>query len=568
MNLRPRILILTSVLVVASAVAAWWAARQLAEQIVEQWGTHYVEKQVLYDKSRMLQPILREIALSRQLADSQSIKKWARVENDPELLQQAITEMENFRGNFDDKSYFVALKKSRNYYHNNAGNEFDGKQLRYKLDPKAPADRWFFDLIRQQRDIHINVNSDENLGVTKLWIDVLMRDGSDILGVVGTGLDLTRFIQDVVNTPEPGIASLFVDHEGSIQVYRNQNLIDFASITKGVGQHKNIQLLFDNKADQDAIYAAMKKMEIGGDQVVSRFVEVDGKRNLAGIAYLPEIGWYEITLLDLDVLLPLSLFAGIFIVYGLTLLIALIVFNLVFARLVLRPLAQLEGAMESVQKGVYRTDSLPNDVTGEIGRLIHHFKSMATAVIDTRATLETKVRERTEALEQLSNTDPLTHLLNRRGMTDLIEVEINRNSREQKSFGLLWIDVDHFKEINDDHGHHAGDQALVNVSEVIHAIIRPYDSAARWGGDEFLVLIQRCDEGMLRSMGERIREAIFDNRIPVDSEEEAIQVTVSIGATLSGDDLHLEQILRRADQALYQAKDTGRNTLCFDTEVS
>lgn len=135
MNLKPRIFLLTGLLVIASAVAAWWMARQQAVSIVEQWAVRYAEKQVLYDKSRMLQPILQEIALARQLVSSQQIREWARKPDNPKLTERAVAEMENFRLNFADKSYFVALNDSGRYYHNNAKNEFAGKQLRYKPGP-------------------------------------------------------------------------------------------------------------------------------------------------------------------------------------------------------------------------------------------------------------------------------------------------------------------------------------------------------------------------------------------------------------------------------------------------
>jgi hypothetical protein len=104
MNLRPRFLLITALLVIASAAAAWYASRQLAENIVAQWAVRYAEKQVLYDKSRLLQPIVREMALSRQFAASQELRNWARNPEDPKLLKRALTEMESFRLNFADRS--------------------------------------------------------------------------------------------------------------------------------------------------------------------------------------------------------------------------------------------------------------------------------------------------------------------------------------------------------------------------------------------------------------------------------------------------------------------------------
>lgn len=560
MNLKPRILLLTGLLVIASALAAWWVARQQAVGIVEQWAVRYAEKQVLYDKSRMMQPILREIALARQLAGSRQIREWARTPDDPELTRNAIAEMENFRLNFADQSYFLVLRESGRYYHNNAKNEFAGKQLRYRLDPKKPADQWFYDIMRQQREMHLNVNPDVNLGVTKLWIDVLIRDGNDILGVAGTGLDLSQFIREVVNNPQPGIASLFLDHDGAIQVYRDERLIDFSSITKGASERKTIDLLFDRAGDRTAILSAMKELEKLQTTVITRFVEMNGKPYLAGVAYLPEIGWYEITLLDLSVVLPLTSFSGILLVYGLTLLAALALFNLVLGRLVLRPMAHLEQAIQKVQNGQFSPESLPTGGKDEIGRLMGHFKEMAQTVWQARSELEDKVKERTEALERLTHTDPLTELLNRRGMTERIEAARSRSQRENSRFGLLLLDVDAFKDINDQHGHGVGDQALILIAELIHSIIRPYDSAARWGGDEFLILAVDCDAATLTRLGQRICTTVAETRRLTDHEDQPIRLTLSIGGALVGSE-DAEVALSKADQALYAAKDAGRNCL-------
>lgn len=560
MNLKPRIFWLTSLLVVVSAVAAWWMARQQAIGIVEQWAVRYAENQVLYDKTRMLQPILREIALTRQLASSQQVRAWARDPENAVLAQNALTELENFRLNFTDQSYFLALGQSGRYYHNNAANEFSGREYRYTLDAKKPADQWFYDIIRQKRDLHLNVNPDVNLGVTKLWIDVLIRDGNDILGVVGTGLDLSSFIREVVNNPRPGITSLFTDHEGAIQVYRDERLIDFASISKNQLERKTIDLLFERPSDREAIQSAMKELEKLETTVVTRFVEVAGRSHLAGIAYLPEIGWYEVTLLDLDVVLPLGSFSGMLLVYGLTLLVALLLFNLVLSRLVIRPLGQLEQAVKKMQAGAFSPDDLPTGGSDEIGRLMRLFKQMAHAVWQTRSELEAKVQERTEALERLTHTDPLTELLNRRGMTERIDAARSRSLREAAPYGLLLIDVDFFKPINDRHGHAVGDQALVLIAELLRSVIRPYDHAARWGGDEFLVLVQDADEVTLRLLGERLCGAVADTRALSDGAGQPIALSLSIGGTLVAQE-SLESALSQADQAMYDAKDAGRNRM-------
>lgn len=560
MNLKPRFLILTAALILLASTATWFAFQRITEGIVEQWGVRLAEAQVRYDSSRLMQPLIREIALSRQMAHSQLIVRWARQPDNPELTREAIAEMESFRRNFQDGSFFVALAGSGAYYHNNSQNEFAGRQLRYNLQPDRPADSWFYQIMNQGREFHLNVNPDHALGVTKLWIDVLIRDGDRILGVVGTGLDLDRFIHNIVQQTQAGVSTLFVDHNAAIQLYRDQQLIDFASIVKPEGKKKTIDQLLDHAEDRAFMRAAMQQLTEAGPEretdarVISRFVTVDGKRHLAGVAYLPEIDWYEVTLLDLDVLMPLQRFSSVLLIFAATLLAALVLFNYVLNRLVLNPVAALEDAMLRVRDGDLNPVPLP-PAKGEIGRLVGHFEAMSASVREHTHELESRVATRTEELRRLASVDPLTGLLNRRGLNERLNEEVSRAEREGSHFGLLWVDIDQFKEINDFFGHSVGDDALKKVGERISAGVRPYDCAARWGGDEFLILLAPCDLDTLAVLGERIRSSIESRlELPQDTG-----VTVSVGGCLAGPGDPLTRILQRADQALYAAKEEGRN---------
>jgi diguanylate cyclase (GGDEF)-like protein len=570
MNLRPRFLLIALVIALASASLSWLAVRALAEQIVERWAMRYAEKQARYDKARTLQPILREIALSRQLASSRAILDWARDPDDRDLRNAAILEMESFRLNFADRSYFVALLESGDYFHNNSKDEFAGRQYRYTLDSKRPADAWFYDIVRQNRDMHLNVNPDVHLGVTKLWIDVLIRDGERVLGVAGTGLDLSQFISDFEAGAEPGIATLMVDHERAIQVWRDQTLIDFASISKGSEAKKTLSLLFPAASDSAAIREAMKRVAAQpvGTQSRGRVelvrVGLGGRGHLAAVVYLPEVDWYEITLIDIGTLITLGDFRGIFAVLALTLLAVLVALHLALSRMVLRPVSRLESAVKAMRVGQFDSAALPAGGAGELGRLTRHFSEMAGELLHSRAELEARVQARTEDLERLTRTDPLTGLLNRRGMTARIEAEISRAHRGHGRFGLLCLDIDWFKEINDRHGHDVGDRTLQRLAALLEAETRSYDSAARWGGDEFMVLLRDCDRENLLATAERIRAAAAAQ----PEQEGAPGFTVSIGAALAGDESEQAQLLHDADRALYQAKALGRDQVVIDTELA
>jgi diguanylate cyclase (GGDEF)-like protein len=301
-------------------------------------------------------------------------------------------------------------------------------------------------------------------------------------------------------------------------------------------------------------------LEHGEPRVVSRFVSIQGKRFLAGVAYLPEIGWHEITLMDLDILVPMGDFIGLPLAFAATLILALLFFNVVINRLLLRPLSLLDASMSKVQAGE-DISMLSSQAPGELGRLMGHFKHMAKTVRDERLNLEHTVAMRTEALDRLTKQDSLTGLFNRRGMRVQIEREMSRAERLGTRFGLLWLDIDWFKGVNDTYGHGVGDQALVSVANLIAGNIRPYDSASRWGGDEFLIMQVQADMNSLQVLGERIRQAVADTCKVGDPENGIIQLSVSIGAYLCHPGEDLDSLLQMADRALYVAKEAGRNRM-------
>lgn len=213
---------------------------------------------------------------------------------------------------------------------------------RYILDPSEPNDAWFYRLIAEGRNFHLNVNPDTNLDVTKLSIDVLMRNEENVIvGMVGTGLNLDDFLKDIVDTGQQGITTLFVDLNGAIQLYRDRNYIDFATIIKPEGQKNTIDLLFDSADDKRQILDMLASLKDTSQTVESRFVTVKGRKHLAGAAFLPAIGWYEVTLIDLSTLLPKTHLWPLIAVFSASLLITLAAFHLVVQFRILVPVLRL-----------------------------------------------------------------------------------------------------------------------------------------------------------------------------------------------------------------------------------
>jgi len=161
--------------------------------------------------------------------------------------------------------------------------------------------------------------------------------------------------------------------------------------------------------------------------------------------------------------------------------------------------------------------------------------------------------------EALSLLDPLTGMYNRRHFFSLAERELERNARNHNSVSVIMLDIDHFKAINDTHGHQTGDMVLQEVSRKIRDTIRTTDTPCRYGGEEFATLLPETDLTVSEVIGWRIRQAIEAMRF--EKNDGAIMITASVGiASLSaGDYSKTDVLVGMADQALYEAKKAGRN---------
>ena len=169
-----------------------------------------------------------------------------------------------------------------------------------------------------------------------------------------------------------------------------------------------------------------------------------------------------------------------------------------------------------------------------------------------------------EKLRFQATHDALTGLWNRGALLDMLDSEIERTLRTRSSLGILMIDVDHFKPVNDTFGHLAGDAVLKEIAQRIQDSTRPYDMTGRYGGEEFLVILPTCGREQTEGGAERIRAAIAGAPFVVAGKE--IPLTVSIGATVVPECAAPEaEILSLADRALYEAKDEGRNRTVLRT---
>ena len=182
--------------------------------------------------------------------------------------------------------------------------------------------------------------------------------------------------------------------------------------------------------------------------------------------------------------------------------------------------------------------------------------------VDLRtATLQKELLETQKILEYKAVHDPLTDCLNRRGILERLEEEIERSLRSGSQFCVALCDLDHFKKVNDTYGHQIGDNVLKYFVQIIYRQLRPYDQLGRLGGEEFLIIIPDISDADAVSTLERLRHSVQEAEI--DTYSEKLKITVSIGGIIVKGKDNMDNIIKIVDDTMYTAKEKGRNQVYF-----
>ncbi len=226
-------------------------------------------------------------------------------------------------------------------------------------------------------------------------------------------------------------------------------------------------------------------------------------------------------------------------------------------------LTQLDFSPEDAKKNWQRIVEHKNELEGKLG----HSISLMTAVcyyfsdveknISTPAIIELKILEETK---KQSHSDGLTGLFNRRYFDEAMQGEMNRAQRYNSSFSVFFIDLDHFKKLNDTYGHQAGDLTLKVVADILQSMKRTEDTACRYGGEELVVILPETEKINALVIAERIRKKVEEQVL--EFEGTTFGVTLSGGiASYPADGKEVQELIHAADVALYQAKESGRNKI-------
>jgi len=197
-------------------------------------------------------------------------------------------------------------------------------------------------------------------------------------------------------------------------------------------------------------------------------------------------------------------------------------------------------------------------------------KPFKESVVKMRVEHQIKIINLIRKLQDLSTTDELTGVGNRRYFFTEVNQEWERAKREQTPLGIMLLDLDYFKRLNDTYGHITGDEVLVHVAKTIRSgLRRATDKLSRWGGEEFAIIQPNTTPKGVRKIAEDIRRAVEESKLPIEGQE-PIHLTISIGVHCitpnPDDDYTVDNLIADADNALYEAKRTGRNKVCHHNE--
>lgn len=237
---------------------------------------------------------------------------------------------------------------------------------------------------------------------------------------------------------------------------------------------------------------------------------------------------------------------------SLLLLMFLFLVSLRLQRVFTRPVLDLVRSMRRIGKDKDYATRLDNPYQDEFGELYQGFNRMLHDIY-----------ERDERLSQQASTDTLTGLANRRFAAERFAVKSKRSLRNQEPLGIILLDIDHFKQVNDSWGHAAGDRVLQDIARILQSGARPYDLPVRLGGEEFMLLCDNAGPDVVQTVAERIRQAVEAHEFVLD-DGRSIRITSSLGccsqvADADADAALMQTMIDRADKALYCAKRGGRN---------
>lgn len=382
--------------VIASFIAltlGWYVVAEGRQYSAKTYSENYTE----LNYQKILAPMSRELALAKRLAQLGTVETWFADPENQVNKEAALYDINAFKQAFEDGAIFFATDKDLAYYYYDEHLPVDGDP-QYHLDANVEANKWYFLTRNQTASYNINVDLNEQLHKTKIWINVLVKHQGEFLGLAGTGFELGRFIESFTSSPQPGVQPFVINADTlKIEAHSNSGLVSIGGMGSAREDGITIMGLVEDAEPLQRAIAQAKS----GTEVVTLRTRISGEPYVLSMRYMPDLNWLVATSVNLNEvrLLNTDLIMAVGIVFAVLLMVVLILFGFAVDRLVLQPLRQLQQSAKAISQGSYEV-RLPVKYDDEIGDLSRTFNTMAQQVASHTAELESRVKARTQELEQ------------------------------------------------------------------------------------------------------------------------------------------------------------------------
>jgi methyl-accepting chemotaxis protein len=484
---------------------------------IQHGNAGYELTQIIETERLKLEASLKsEIAIALKMANSPLIQRYFLNPTSSELQGIAFEEIAGYRKAFASNSIFWVNDIDKKF--------FSDELYVYTVDTADTNNYWYMMTLNGEEKYNFNINYNPNLNVTNLWINAPVFDKHKPIGIVGTGINLFDFINNV-----------YQNYSGTAQLYflKADGEITGASDIALVEKKANIIEVLNHGAE---ILARTKELKT--DEKIEHFETKD--KQIIAIGSIPALNWYITAICPVEVGNSLR---GMTVLFGIMMTIIFAVF-VVFNIFVVGMLEPLNRMVKTINQTLFDWELKPSEDNSH----------------------KDEIRTLGEFLN-MTIIDQLTGIYNRRYMDGHLKKIIKSMVRANSNLSLLLIDIDYFKKYNDTYGHDAGDNCLKTVaSSLSKCVSRDLDFVARYGGEEFAVVLPNTDKNGAHVIAEKLLEKVRECNMPHKASHIADCVTISVGGTTSiVKHWHrVQDYIKAADKALYESKKNGRNRYTFE----
>ncbi len=545
MKLKYKLLLFIVLVGSVFAVTVYAISKRIIDSVVEELVWRYAQIAVQYDAESTLATILSEVRLVQQVANNPNLTTWLENADDQVYQSVGLESLEQFRWQLRSKNYFVVADSTLSYYYSGPPSDGYKNAKRYQLEPQAVTDRWYFEQKQSGDELRVNIATDAHMKITKVWINQAVMKNGLFVGVVGTGVDMGLLLEKLSKGRPDALHTVFVDSNEKVQLSLEAENVEFP-LRDSQKNKPYLNEILQNPEDYATLQTLMIKQR--REQEPSKALVEKGSRNaIAAIEFIEPLQWYKITFVDVNRMMPVWVTPFLYLTLLFSSLFVGFASYLVLKREFVKPIEFWSRRLASLANIVH---SEHMSVESNVERSVVLLEG---ELAQSRKGLEQMVSMRTAALDQMATFDVLTQLHNKRGIERELQAELSRANREQYQFGLMWVDAGIFTEDGEPPESKTYQSALQFIAEGLRAAIREYDIAARWGDDEFLLLVRSSERKVLRKIALRLQE-YTSSILPEGGEIGGVCFSLSVGGAVISSGMNQKQALAMADSALYRAK--------------